>query len=1671
MNYNKISTKIMKAGTSVFLIMMILLAGFVMPVAADPVDVLTSSWKSPTPSGDAQIIEANATGEIIFNINGAGLSAGTYYLKIHLKNNDSGDSTSGLQFSDATAKGSIPEGLGDQLNNTLPAFSTTDVNYTLKNPQQLSLSVFVLANSKVAYNNETAVITATLFKEGVDSNPDTEIKNISAKAVCQYPTLDSYSRYYLMNPALLPSGVNTTVNVSCRFFGGTAYYNLFRMTSMRIYNQGYVLDFSDVIITINGIPTKYSELPNPKPVTFLTEGGLPLEDGNKLSFSSTALSKLDHNATMKFQIQLTDEFKYVGSNAPSIDFTGLKETADVKINNRGPVEHLNTGASGELFPHTPPGVIAVAEEDQMTKPVFISAVSQTSSYIMANSLQYGGGVRDHFKYQELFRIGFRGAIRDGENVIVNVEIPNGVTVTHLRLPKEGDDTVFKNITLMDKDGNYKKYGNSSSHGINLSTEHPDNNLTGNFNFGPGDDITFEIEGLLKMTPNSMGGSSYSDSHLIHVVGTTNESVNTGSPTSKKLSFKGKVTGAEVRETFYNVSVIDEYKATTYVTSANYVNGSSVNQGETFPLLSQFNASTYPYWSAHRTNPLNPLETSLFPNPVVYFSIPPGMTVKDAHLQNKECATAPIKDIQGNEIIFEKNIFDNAGYWKDDGGKLVEVKLKKKVSDGENNFWLIYNNSLARYTVQLDVEVPVDYVGPEQILIPRQSVLLTTWDPKAIDASSGGSGGGLATLSNVHITNPPVNDLHVKTGTVTPYGSDKTALNIVRAKTVQAYVSTKTSGGYASYDPDNTASIPELKAGSSNEEFKMYVNNAGETDYTNAYVYFILPKGTGWKATINKPLTVEPSSGMETGSYKVYYTTNTTITTGQTLDSGNLAGYGWTEMNFDANNKSTTVSDELKNITAVRVEFTTLKKGTDLKLYLPFELPKVDEEVHYGDTAAGQTLYYFDNSFKSDKGFTGAIKLIQSDKPVIMGDNAGTPVAIGGSVDVTHETGTIPDWTTVYTYDDFTEDIHLAKVEVNFTPKVGSPTNTTIETGFTNASYVKMLGASSPDPNYVAGNKVIIPDASSLVNVTTPGTYTITYYTTDDFDNQIQTGSRQIVIKKDPSTIVLDPVPAKDIFWKSSVPTTPANNGTWEDYYRTFMTGNDTNVPISLDKFKYEGHGAGGAFNISEPGTYVLIYNYTDSGDNTVNKSITVHVKYNGTLSGNVTGNGQPVGSQSVSVDTGSVSSATTDSSGKYTYALSATTTDPKNVSYNASLSVVPAGLILPSPIPSKNGVAKASDNGAPKADFVLDPVTINVTFTDPSNWINSVSLYNSSGSKIQEINISDIGSDTYFLFEKEAGQGWFAADDYSITVNIKPGYKPAGGSEFTQKDSAMQWSITAFTMANENITIIGGDSADAPIIAGHVWDDENHDSIWDREIEIEPLISGVEVKLLNSDSAEVETTNTDEDGFYYFPNVEIGSSYFVQINLPSGFNHASDFQLDQMIDKDNDYKSELILISENMGEQIQYWGVNAGFYYAQDNPGSGGPVGNATIVPMSEPMKGTEEKPPEENKTPEVVVAPFDENPPVNPESFSMLGLIFVLLSVLLALPQLLRIYKIKSEKQEKSVTFHILAIVLAVIILILFFLFYSLSGEMNYYNTTDLVLAAAFIVEALLTAKAYGKI
>lgn len=161
-------------------------------------------------------------------------------------------------------------------------------------------------------------------------------------------------------------------------------------------------------------------------------------------------------------------------------------------------------------------------------------------------------------------------------------------------------------------------------------------------------------------------------------------------------------------------------------------------------------------------------------------------------------------------------------------------------------------------------------------------------------------------------------------------------------------------------------------------------------------------------------------------------------------------------------------------------------------------------------------------------------------------------------------------------------------------------------------------------------------------------------------------------------------------------------------------------------------------------------------------------------------------------------------------------------------------------------------------------------------------------------------------------------------------------------------------------------------IGDYVWNDSNQNGIQDTG---ENGIPGVTVRLLDNNGNQLETTTTDNSGYYLFDNLPEGT-YEVDFIQPTGYTPSPDNQgVDDTVDSDANPTTGLTgPIELAAGENDMTW--DAGFYQSTPTPtpGIGGsPTPVPTVVPTPTPrptIAPTATPTPRVTPTPTPYVAP-----------------------------------------------------------------------------------------------------
>ena len=174
----------------------------------------------------------------------------------------------------------------------------------------------------------------------------------------------------------------------------------------------------------------------------------------------------------------------------------------------------------------------------------------------------------------------------------------------------------------------------------------------------------------------------------------------------------------------------------------------------------------------------------------------------------------------------------------------------------------------------------------------------------------------------------------------------------------------------------------------------------------------------------------------------------------------------------------------------------------------------------------------------------------------------------------------------------------------------------------------------------------------------------------------------------------------------------------------------------------------------------------------------------------------------------------------------------------------------------------------------------------------SVRLHAANGDVLAE---QVTGSDGAFLFRRLAPGGYYisfsAPNGYALT------YANQGNDGMANSDADETTRRTILTTLGqgENDLSWGAGFYQLSSLGNYVWHDDNMNGIQD---EGEPPVKDVSVGLLNANGATIQTTSTDEDGFYYFPNLP-PASYMVHFVLPPHYMFTQQLQgNDNRIDSD-----------------------------------------------------------------------------------------------------------------------------------------------------------------------------
>jgi hypothetical protein len=1325
----------------------------------------------------------------------------------HLNPIPAGDAGSGFEINNWDGSGRRPITSGDPLYGVVKSVtnnaSAKTITYTIDKESfvgasTIGVNVDFIATSNASnasaiqiYDGEQLRVSSQLFI-GTDAASNQE----SLYAQGHLPNAEISPRLKILSPSQLPAGAST------------GRFSLINFGSILIQDYNMTIDLSGIRISAGGIIKTYAEwLADPSPYT---EAPLVLTKANSdaLEVGSGGLNtKLTLTGGVGQYLSSSVDLNYTAtadfSGSAFIDIYnatgyGAKYTLSYHSFGRGP-EVVATQYNNRT--ETRPDVFATISTTYYPQDSMITAVSVKPTYtilrLLRGSLNYAHIQPDSYKYEDksfdeqgylyhqpLFRLQIntpRNAVMAaGTSDTFTVTVPDGVTLTHVRIPNLTDPTSTA-------------YTSVSCGGIV---------------YAPGSLIELATPvtspGALTMTINELQYVKGSDYLLNQAVSITFFGVTQGltpggsvtftvddpnkAPTGNTLSVSSAVT--QDGKHYVSPSVGTGVFIKNVQGNLQSISG-SVEKGKSIVISSSVQAYIEPDASMIYNSPLD-LTNPLLPDPVGYFSVPAGLEIKGVTLSG--AAT----DFKGVTIGAITQVFDNAGEFAASGGKLVEVKLT-----GPGGSELMLTNSSV--SVYLELGIPLDYED-NSLTWYGTSTAWNTWSDRAQGIFTTGGGGSNRTLALPQGATG-------KLGQSVISNSSTTIITFSAPIKAETFSSVYMDDVYKSYDVANTAStVPERYAGSTGGDFKVYVYYGLPATVTNARAYFFLPRQLDWRPVLSDQPTVRTSNGI--APYTLYYTTDTSVI-GKSVDAadGSLVDdVTWTQLNVGS-----VSATDIPNITGIKYSFTELKQGDNLTMNLPFGIPAVNGEVEYDTTAIGVTPFWFSGS-NAGLGATAAVKLIRSQIPKVREAAGVSDAAISPADDVyayQQASGSPLAWDDVITYDDVTSGVAIRYINVQYAPQGGTGVtyNTTFG-AFTSAVYTPEEGALGYRSRIDFDSS---ESASDYVNLNKPGTYIVTYTSGNDDDSQQATATRTIKVNKQSGTLTTTPGAVSYFYNQTAAQLSGDDYATFDGYFRSLFEIGDIGVggglvdangdqalDVSLTGISDLLDG-GRALDVSEasnlavtPGRYAFTYTYDDGYDNTIEGVVTVIVKYRGTVTATVKTTQDEAVSGAALTLFGLPGSETT-ATGTYGVAVEATDADPTGFDWTFTLTGLPEGMTMPTGSALvKTG--RATLDGDDEALFVIAPERYPVSvITGTGSAVYSGSVQ--TGPVTAELQ-GTLHPGHYLDVLTALGEGQFAGD-YPAAVKNFVIRDRNNGDAIVDTDAYydVDYQLGVFTIAPRTITV------------------------------------------------------------------------------------------------------------------------------------------------------------------------------------------------------------------------------------------------------------------------------
>lgn len=374
--------------------------------------------------------------------------------------------------------------------------------------------------------------------------------------------------------------------------------------------------------------------------------------------------------------------------------------------------------------------------------------------------------------------------------------------------------------------------------------------------------------------------------------------------------------------------------------------------------------------------------------------------------------------------------------------------------------------------------------------------------------------------------------------------------------VAASVDAKGDGTFISYIPDTTPNdqIPAMKAGATGK-YRIQVRNESSSNMetTAGVIKFQLPKeqqSGRWQTTVISEVTPDGENTLDPAAVKVEYSSDGGNSYNETLPTG-----------------------EGVFVTDIKLTFYRMPGGSIYSAVFDFTVPFVGNGVNYDEIAIGKTSYDLGKvgalEVKSDTGSTAALRLVQSDPPVVK------PGIDQDNTDIEYKIDTgFPSWEELSEVT-VTDDISQSRMGMaeGYPVMTFRPQNSTVD------------------------------EKTTVISNQRKGVYTITYQSTADHDNQSTTVVRTFTVRdtrQDPLTLLQNNL---EIAKGSS----PSGGGSWWDYFKSaaFVIAAETQDPTDYDKMTIASISP--EFDSSRSGSYQIHLEYRDPADNLSEITATVKV--------------------------------------------------------------------------------------------------------------------------------------------------------------------------------------------------------------------------------------------------------------------------------------------------------------------------------------------------------------------------------------------------------------------------------------------------------------------------------